>query len=406
MGAITKRFSPSIWADPDVVPFAAKVSVWGRWFLWLVAVFLLAYRPADWYPEKIEYVFLHVPLVTFNGLVHYRLLTNRPVTWRWMFVLSAMDIVLITADIVIGGGFKSFTFLAYYPALAMFALVFTPLWLGLSWTTVAAVAYAIVSLGVGSGLDLGGGDPSGGDLRVLVGRLAAMYAMVLCVSLITRFERTKRQTALEGERQMQRERIELSQAIHDTTAQTAYMIALGIHRARELAGESNEELAAALEATAALSMSAMWELRRPIDAGHIFEGRELGRVLRSHCASFERITGVPAEMSQSGTEPLLARETRSRLFSIAHNALTNAFLHARPGRVEVRLDFEAARITLSVSDDGVGLPDDYAERGRGFQGMRAEAERMGGMLTVESGEGRGGTSITCVVPHEGDEGGG
>ena len=406
MRAITKRFSPSIWADPDVVPFAAKVSVWGRWFLWLVAVFLLAYRPADWYPAKIEYVFLHVPLVTFNGLVHYRLLTNRPVTWRWMFVLSAMDIVLITADIVIGGGFKSFTFLAYYPALAMFALVFTPLWLGLSWTTVAAVAYAIVSLGVGSGLDLGGGDPSGGDLRVLVGRLAAMYAMVLCVSLITRFERTKRQAALEGERQMQRERIELSQAIHDTTAQTAYMIALGIHRARELAGESNEELAAALEATAALSMSAMWELRRPIDAGHLFEGRELGRVLRSHCASFDRITGVPAEMSQSGTEPLLTRETRTRLFSIAHNALTNAFLHARPGRVEVRLGFEADRITLSVSDDGVGLPDDYAERGRGFQGMRAEAERMGGMLTVESGEGRGGTSITCVVPHEGDEGGG
>ena len=406
MRAITKRFSPSIWADPDVVPFAAKVSVWGRWFLWLVAVFLLAYRPADWYPAKIEYVFLHVPLVTFNGLVHYRLLTNRPVTWRWMFVLSAMDIVLITADIVIGGGFKSFTFLAYYPALAMFALVFTPLWLGLSWTTVAAVAYAIVSLGVGSGLDLGGGDPSGGDLRVLVGRLAAMYAMVLCVSLITRFERTKRQAALEGERQMQRERIELSQAIHDTTAQTAYMIALGIHRARELAGESNEELAAALEATAALSMSAMWELRRPIDAGHLFEGRELGRVLRSHCASFDRITGVPAEMSQSGTEPLLTRETRTRLFSIAHNALTNAFLHARPSRVEVRLGFEADRITLSVSDDGVGLPDDYAERGRGFQGMRAEAERMGGMLTVESGEGRGGTSITCVVPHEGDEGGG
>ena len=401
IGAITKRFSPSTWADPDVVPFAARVSVWGRWLLWLVAVFLLAYRPADWFPAKIEYVFLHVPLVTFNGLVHYRLLTNRPVTWRWMFALSAMDIVLITADIVIGGGFKSFTFLAYYPALAMFTAVFTSFWFGLAWTTMAAVAYVVVSLGVGSGLDL-----SGGDLRVLVGRLAAMYAMVLCVSLITRFERTRRQAAVERERQLQRERIELSQAIHDTTAQTAYMIALGIHRARELAGESNKELASVLDATAALSMSAMWELRRPIDAGLIFEGRELGRVLRSHCASFERITGVPAEMSQSGTEPLLARETRTRLFSIAHNALTNAFLHARPGRVEVRLDFEADRITLSVSDDGVGLPDDYAERGRGFQGMRAEAERMGGMLTIESGEGRTGTSIACVVLHEWDEGGG
>ena len=124
-------------------------------------------------------------------------------------------------------------------------------------------------------------------------------------------------------------------------AQTAYLISLGIHRARELAGTSNEELVAALDATAALSRSAMWELRRPIDAGHIFEGTELGRVLWSHCATFEKITAVPARMSQSGTERPLATEVRARLFSIAHNALTNAFVHARPGRVEVKLDFEA-----------------------------------------------------------------
>ena len=50
---------------------------------------------------------------------------------------------------------------------------------------------------------------------------------------------------------MQRERIEFSQEIHDTTAQTAYLISLGIHRARELVGKSNEELVAALDATAA-----------------------------------------------------------------------------------------------------------------------------------------------------------
>ena len=406
IGALANRFAPAVWADPVVVPFAAKVSVWGRWFVWLVAVFLLAYRPADWYPANIEYVFLHVPLVTLNGLVHYRLLTNRPVTWRWLLVLSAMDIALITTDIVIGGGFKSFTFLAYYPALAMFAAVFTILWLSLAWTTMAAVAYVVVSLGVGSGLDLGGGDPSGGDLRVLVGRLAAMYAMVLCVSLITRFERTKRQAALEMERQMQRERIDLSQEIHDTIAQTAYMIGMGIHRARELAGDSNEELTAALAETATLSRSAMWDLRRPIDAGHIFEGRELGPVLWSHCATFEKITGIPARMTLSGPEPPMATEMRARLFSIAHNALTNAFLHAHPGGVEVRLEFEADRIRLSVSDDGAGLPDGYGERGRGFKGMNADAERLGGSLVVESGNDGVGATITCVVPYKADGRGG
>ena len=96
-------------------------------------------------------------------------------------------------------------------------------------------------------------------------------------------------------------------------------------------------------------------------------------------------------------------ETRARLFSIAHNALTNAFLHARPGRVEVSLDFGADGIRLSVSDDGVGLPDGYGELGRGFNGMRSEAGQLGGALLVESVLGEG-TTITCVIPHATEQG--
>ena len=60
---------------------------------------------------------LLVPLAALNGLVQYRLLTNRPVTWRWMLLLSAMDIALITASITLGPGFESFVFVAYYPPL-------------------------------------------------------------------------------------------------------------------------------------------------------------------------------------------------------------------------------------------------------------------------------------------------
>ena len=401
IGAVQKWVMPGNLADPDVVLHAARVSVGGRWFIWLVGIFQMAYRPGFWFPDDIEYLPLPLLLALFNGLIHYRLLTNRPVTWRWMLVLSATDIALITAGIVIGGGYRSFIFLAYYPALAVFAVVFSSHWLSLAWTTTVAVAYAIVCLRVGSGLDL-----DAGNEKVLVGRLAVMYLIVLGISFITRFERVRWQNAVTRERELRRERIELSQTIHDTTAQTAYMIGLGIHRARELAGESNEDLVAALDATSALSRSAMWEVRGPIDAGLILEGRELGRVLWSHCATLEKIAGVHAEMSQSGTEPPLTTETRARLFSIAHNALTNAFLHARPGRVEVRLSFEADQIRLSVSDDGVGLPDGYAERGRGFNGMRSDAEQMGGALIVESGEGVSGTTISCVVPYAGDQRGG
>ena len=149
LGAITKRFPSTILSDPDVIQYAAGVSVWGRWFVWLVTVFQFAYRPGFWYYGHFEYVFLHVPLVTLNGLVHYRLLTNRSVTWRWLLLLSAMDIVLATGGIILQRGFEGFLFLAYYPARALFVVVFPSLWLGLAWTTMTAVVYAFVCLTVG-----------------------------------------------------------------------------------------------------------------------------------------------------------------------------------------------------------------------------------------------------------------
>ena len=400
MGAMAKRLSPTAWVDPDVVPYSAKVTVWGRWLILVAASILLVYRPSTWYPDDIEHVFLHVSAIVFNGVVHYRLLTNRSVTWRWMLALSAMDLALVTANIAIAGRFNGFIYLGYYPALGAFAVVFPAVWLGLAWATLTAVVYTVVSLNGGSGLDLGLEDD-----KALLARLVMMYAMVLGIGLITRFERIRRLAALDRERQMQQERIELSQQIHDTSAQTAYMIGMGLHRARELADESNEELVAALDATAALSRSAIWELRRPIDAGDIFEGSDLGTVLWSHCATFEKITGVPARMSASGTEPPLTTHMRTRLFSVAHNALTNVFLHAGAGRVEVRLEFEAGEIRLSVTDDGVGLPDDYGARGRGIRGMIADAERLGGRLVVESLDGAG-TTIACVIPHGADARGG
>ena len=215
---------------------------------------------------------------------------------------------------------------------------------------------------------------------------------------MTRFERSGRLRATERERALQRERIDLSQSIHDNAAQSIYMIGLGVDSARALAGDSNPELSRTLAATSHLSRTVMWELRRSIDAGRIFEGRGLGSVLREHTETFQRITAVPTRMVQSGVEPALSADTRSRLFSIAHNALTNAFRHADAGSVSVVLNFGGDRIWLTVEDDGVGLPGDYAQRGRGFAGMKAEAERMGGCLAVTSGGSGEGTTVSCEIP--------
>ena len=395
-GAMQTRLLQMLWLDPGEASYAAKVTVWLRWLFWFGAVIELAYRPAFTQAKYIPFMLMHVPLVALNGYVHYRLLSRRRVTWRHLLLLSAMDIALITASVVVDGGFDNFLYIPYYPALAAFAAVFTSALLNLAWTTFTASLYVGVSLTVGSGMAF-----DGINEKMLFSRVLAMFGVVLVVNFITRFQRRRAIAAMAREGELQRERIQLSQTIHDTAAQTAFMIGLGIDAAKQVAGDANEELTARLDATSRLSKTAVWQLRHPIDMGRIFEGNELGWTLDSHVATFSTITSVSAELTQNGVEPPLSVEVRGLLFSIAHNALANALRHAGASRVLVDLDFGRDGLRLSVSDDGVGLPDDYEERGHGFANMRAYAGRLGGRLIVEPTGPAGGASVTCVMPLSG-----
>ena len=390
---LATRFSRLAGIDPEVLRYGAWVSAWARWSFWLAVLVVLVYRPETWYPHQWYFLLAHVPLVLCNGFLHYWLLSKRPVTWHWLVALSALDITLITSGLVMEGEFRSIHHLGYYPALALVAVILSSFTFILAWTTMVAALYTVVSLTQGSGLDMDMLDD-----KALFARVAMMYAVVAIVGLIVRFERRRRQTAMERERALQRERLDLSRTIHDTVAQTAYMVGLGVDRARKLASESNEELVATLDGTAELSKSVIWELRRPLDGSQVYEGMSLGSMLRSHAATYTTVTALPAEVVLRGVEPALTMEVKGRIFTIAHNALTNAFRHAHAGRVEVELDFGTDPIRLSVSDDGMGLPDDYAERGHGFAGMWADAEGMGGRLTVETDGRLGGATVTCTIP--------
>ena len=380
--------------DPGELRYPATIFVWVRWFICAVCVVQLVYRPVFIGSRYTGFVLCFIVLVGFNGYIHYRVRSDRDVTLKWMLVLSALDVVLITVGTVVGGGFSHFFFyLLYYPALAWFAVFFSSFGLSFGWVTVVAVIYTIVSLTVGEGLDL-----EARDDKALIARILVMYAVVASVSLVARSERIRRLEAVARERELQRQRIQISQTIHDTTAQSAYTLGLGLEDAIEKADRSNPELAGKLEAMWSLTRSTMWTLRHPIDGGQIFSGSSLSEVLAAHVDTFTVITSIPAELELHGVEPPLSTIARSLLFSIAHNALTNAFRHSGAERVTISLEFGADVVRMSVSDDGIGLPDDYGVRGHGFRNMKADAERMGGSLGVESNG--NGTTVCCTVPSE------
>ena len=382
--------------DPDGLRFLARSFVWARWFILAFGLVLWLYRPADWPETYALYVPTILLFVGLNGYTHYRLATGKAVTRGWILLNATLDVFILSSAVAAGGGFShEYLYLLYYPQLAGYAVVLTSFRLTMACATFVAFVYLAVSLTVWDGIDT-----AATEERTLFARILIMYTVAAIVNIIAGFERVRWRQAVERERDLHRERVEFSQTIHDTTAQSAYMIGLGIDSARAQTGDANPELAATLEATSRLSRSAIWELRHPISMGGIYEGRALSSVLRSHVASFTNITSVPCELTQTGVETPLSTETRSLLFSIAHNTLTNAYRHAGAGRVAIHLACGKDEVQLSVLDDGVGLPADYAERGHGFENMHDRAQRLGGRLVVEPRGAMGGATVTCVIPQE------
>ena len=309
--------------SPEELLHAARVLLWVRWFGLTAAFVEIHYRVDYWSLSHILNTVYCLGFLAANGYVQYLIRRRGTVKPVWLFGLSVLDVAAISFSVSLSGGFNSPYFALYYFAVAVFAYVFTSPRLVLPWTTLVVVVYSALSVMVEPGLDI-----AGKDERSLFYRVVALYAVSAAVSIIAGLERASRRKGLERERELQRQRIELSQTIHDTTAQWAYMVGLGVEQAMGLLDETNQEVKAKLRLVADLSRSAMWELRHPIDGGQIFRGEELGEVLEAHAGTFTVITSVPAELVQRGREPPMSTIARSLLFSIAHNALTNVIRHA------------------------------------------------------------------------------
>ncbi|GAA3816510.1 GAF domain-containing sensor histidine kinase [Streptomyces phyllanthi] len=88
-------------------------------------------------------------------------------------------------------------------------------------------------------------------------------------------------------------------------------------------------------------------------------------------------------------------EIADHVVAVLSEALTNAARHAHASRVDVSLKTDAVEVTLTVTDDGVGIPPEG--RRSGLRNMAERAEQLGGALELTSPPG-GGTTLTWRAP--------
>ncbi|HSN77988.1 MAG TPA: ATP-binding protein, partial [Anaerolineae bacterium] len=100
--------------------------------------------------------------------------------------------------------------------------------------------------------------------------------------------------------------------------------------------------------------------------------------------SARQVGGVEVVVEAPPDLPPLPAAVEVAAYRIAQEALTNVARHASAQRCRLRLWLEDHHLSLEVSDDGHGLPDDV-RNGVGLHAMQERAAELGGVCTVELG---------------------
>ncbi|MDT3397264.1 GAF domain-containing protein [Streptomyces sp. B1866] len=88
-------------------------------------------------------------------------------------------------------------------------------------------------------------------------------------------------------------------------------------------------------------------------------------------------------------------EVAEHVVAVLGEALSNAARHARAGGADVVLVVRAGTLTLTVADDGVGVPEDG--RRSGLANLAERAARLGGRMDLQAPP-QGGTRLVWSVP--------
>lgn len=127
----------------------------------------------------------------------------------------------------------------------------------------------------------------------------------------------------------------------------------------------------------------------------------LADALRQMCDATGALHGIRCVCTTT-LQALRLEGSAIHLYRIAQEAVANAVRHAGASVIAVALERERGALVLTIADDGVGIPQGSALRqGMGLTSMSHRAEAIGAYLTI-SPEPRGGTTVRCVLPMDGE----
>lgn len=127
----------------------------------------------------------------------------------------------------------------------------------------------------------------------------------------------------------------------------------------------------------------------------------LAPALRDYVTQWSKKTGVAVDLQLPREARTLPADVALALFRVVQESLTNVAKYARARNVTIAVLEEDAAVTVTVTDDGIGIaPETLAHpTSHGLTGMQQRVAPFGGAFNVASEPGNG-TRITARIPVE------
>jgi two-component system, NarL family, sensor histidine kinase UhpB len=211
--------------------------------------------------------------------------------------------------------------------------------------------------------------------------------------MLERLENERRDSARRAVRAQEAERRRLARELHDELGQSLTGVLLQIDQA------IRTPQAADLEEAREGARRALDDVRRIARDLRPDLLVELGlpSALNALATRLTRQSGVLVDRHLAANLPAIGDDAEVVVYRVAQEALTNVARHADATRVTMELAHAGGVVTLTIDDDGRGVPAHVGHEARGITGMRERALLVHGRLRVGRAPTKG-TRVRLEIP--------
>lgn len=229
-----------------------------------------------------------------------------------------------------------------------------------------------------------------GESEALLAELGGAHAE------LKEYARRVRELSVSGER------TRMAREIHDSVGHYLAVVNVQLEAADKLLDKDPKAARDQIQRAKSSASGALSEVRRSVRALRPLDVTERSGTgaLAALVRGFEG-AGPAVSFEVRGGERELSPEAELVLYRALQEGLTNALKHGGSRRVDAALAFAPdGRVSLTVTDDGEGAPEDFMEGGFGLQSLADRAGRLGGTVRADNVPG-GGFSLEVELPADG-----